>query len=126
MQPIFFNYEYEKSIIGSVLQKPLILSKEIVEYSFNPGFFHSEPNRLIFFTISQLYNSGVEPDIMSVTQRLLADNNLDKVGGAAYIAELSACSNVANVSFYLSEVKKLWEKRKLYSFLQEGCPCSGS
>jgi replicative DNA helicase len=120
MQPIFFNYEYEKSIIGSVLQKPLILSKEIVEQSFNPGFFHSEPNRLIFFTISQLYNSGVEPDIMSVTQRLLADNNLDKAGGAAYIAELSACSNVANVSFYLSEVKKLWEKRKLYSFLQEG------
>lgn len=116
----FFNDEYERAIIGSVLQNPIILSKEIVEYSFQPGFFHNESNRLIFFTISQLYNAGVNPDILSVTQRLLSSNDLEKVGGAAYVAELSNYSNVSNVSFYLSEVKKFWEKRRLYEYLQEG------
>ena len=56
---------------------------------------------------------------MAVTQRLLLENNLEKVGGASYIAELPKY-NSANISFYLSEVKKLWEKRELYSYLVEG------
>ena len=115
----FFNHEYEKAILGTVLQNPFTLSKEVVEQSFSLGFLHDENNRLIFLTISQLYNAGITPDIMAVTQRLLLENNLEKVGGASYIAELPKY-NSANISFYLSEVKKLWEKRELYSYLVEG------
>lgn len=119
MHSNFFNHEYEKAILGAVLQNPLTLSKEVVEQSFSLGFLHDENNRVIFLTISQLYNAGVTPDILSVTQKLLNENNLEKVGGAAYVAELPTNSS-ANINFYLSEVKKLWEKRQLYSYLQEG------
>lgn len=117
---VFYNDDYEKAILGSVLQNPIILSKEVVEHNFMPAFFHFEKNRLVFVTVLQLYNAGITPDILSLTQKLQNDNNLDKIGGASFIAELTDFSSVSNIAFYLGEVKKFWEKRQLFTYLQEG------
>ena len=117
---VFYNDDYEKAILGSIIQNPIILSKEVVEHNFMPAFFHFEKNRLVFVTVLQLYNAGITPDILSLTQKLQNDNNLDKIGGASFIAELTDFSSVSNISFYLGEVKKFWEKRQLYTYLQEG------
>ena len=93
---VFYNDDYEKAILGSIIQNPIILSKEVVEHNFMPAFFHFEKNRLVFVTVLQLYNAGITPDILSLTQKLQNDNNLDKIGGASFIAELTDFSSVSS------------------------------
>jgi replicative DNA helicase len=113
----FYNWEYEKAILGSILQKPLILDQECAQKSFMGGFFHDLKNRLIFIKITELSQNHIEPNIVTVTQKLIESNDIEKAGGASYVSMLPDFANVSNINFYLDEVKKLFQKRELYTYL---------
>lgn len=113
----FYNWEYEKAILGSILQRPLILDQECAQKSFMGGFFHDLKNRLIFIKIGELSQKHIEPNIVTVTQKLIESGDIEKAGGASYVSILPDYANVSNINFYLDEVKKLFLKRELYTYL---------
>lgn len=115
----FYNLEYERAILGSILLKSSVLTKELAEMSFNAGFFYDENNRQIYGAIGKLHQSNIVPDIMTLTEQLTTEGLLEKVGGASSVASLTDYSNVANISFYAEQVKALWQKRQLYTCIND-------
>ena len=115
----FYNLEYERAILGSILLKSSVLTKELAEMSFSAGFFYDENNRQIYGAIGKLHQANIVPDIMTLTEQLSQEGLLEKIGGASSVASLTDYSNVANISFYAEQVKSLWQKRQLYTCIND-------
>src|SRR6056297_3438998 len=51
--------------------------------------FNKQSHKIIFETIRKLFDESIEIDIITLIDRLKQDDNLAKVGGKAFINELS-------------------------------------
>jgi len=80
------NIEAEESILASCLISPKDC-EEIVEL-LKPEHFYKTAHRDIFSAIVSLYNDKIPVDSVTLTDRLKSDGNLEKCGGATYIANL--------------------------------------
>lgn len=61
-----------------------------------PGDFHSPENKLIYKCLQGLWNRGVEPDLVLITEQLRTAKMLKRAGGVEYLARL--VSDVPTVS----------------------------
>lgn len=79
--------EIEAAVLGACLieQDAIGAVSDILE----PESFYDQKHQIIFATIKSLAAENKPIDILTVTEQLKADKNLDKVGGPFYIAELS-------------------------------------
>jgi len=83
--------------------------------------FYSNTNKLIFKTCKELYNTEKGVDILTVSQKLLKNNLIEKEGGTYFITTLT--SNVAsgvNYMTYTRIIKELFLKRQMYLLFNEG------
>ena len=79
--------EIEAAVLGACLieQDAIGMVSDFLE----PESFYDQKNQIIFATIKSLAAENKPIDILTVTEQLKADKNLEKVGGPFYIAELS-------------------------------------
>ena len=106
------NLEAETSVLGSLLidGEALIKLGDLLE----PDDFYLEANKLIFQSILDLYNDHQSIDLISVTNRLQEKKELEKIGGQAYLANLTnAVVTSANIESYAQIVQKKSALRKL-------------
>lgn len=106
------NIEAETSVLGSLLidGEALIKLGDVLE----PDDFYLEANKLIYQAILDLYGDHQNIDLVSVTNRLKEKKELEKVGGRAYLANLTnAVVTSANVESYAKIVQKKSALRKL-------------
>jgi len=83
------NPEAEQIVLGSVL-----VDNEKLVYALDKlkgSDFYINRNGIIFTAISDLYQKGINVDIVSVADFLKNKGSLDLVGGAAYLAHLVDC-----------------------------------
>jgi replicative DNA helicase len=80
------NLEAEESILASCLISPKDC-EEIVEI-LKPEHFYKTAHRDIFAAIVSLYNDKIPVDSVTLTDRLKANDHLERCGGATYIATL--------------------------------------
>lgn len=102
----------EKALIGCLLIESEAIS-EVVE-TLTPDVFYNEAMKVIYTSIAELYNEGIKPDLVTVTQKLTKTNNIEKAGGAYELSQLSA--NVAsstNIGEYAEYLHQLWIARRL-------------
>lgn len=102
----------EEAVLGSLL----IEGKSIQDvYEFlNKDDFYLPNNALIYNAISTLYQNGDPIDIRTVISVLRKDGNLEKVGGAYRIAELSSkVSSSATVEYLSRIIKEMSLKRNI-------------
>lgn len=99
------NLEAERSVLGGILltNESFYDVMEIVK----PEDFYREPHRKIFAAMIELANRNEPIDLITLADQLRKSQELDDVGGSAYIASLDAAVPAsANLSRYARIVRE--------------------
>lgn len=109
------NIEAERAIIGACLLDSDAIHNAL-EYISSDDFFMEE-HRLIFASIQKLSSQGIPCDLVTVTDSLRVEGNLERAGGIQYIATLSnLVPSTASVTYY---AKILAEKSLVRSLIRD-------
>ncbi len=104
--------ELEIAVLSSMLIDPDCIPN-VVEI-LRPECFYKEEHQIIYKTIVNLFESGKNVDLYILTQELRKNGLLEKVGGAAYLTEISnAVATSANVEEYAQVVHDKYVLREL-------------
>ncbi len=99
------NLEAEKSVLGAMLidEEAIGLALEIL----NTAWFYEERHRRIFSAILDLYNNRKNVDLITLSEKLKQDGQLEAVGGQTYLSRLiDLVPTAANVEHYAHIVKE--------------------
>jgi replicative DNA helicase len=99
------NLEAEESILGGIMldNNACDLAVELLA----PDDFYREAHRKIFAAMVDLHTRGVAVDAVTLAEALRQHGQLQDVGGATFIAELTdRVPTAANVAYYLRIVKE--------------------
>ena len=108
------NIEAEQCVLGSILLHESAVLKAVELLS--PDDFYRPEHRLIFTAMIHLFDKAEPQDLVTVTNVLKDGNNLDKIGGPAYLATLTDIVPVAaNIGHYGKIVREKAILRKLIS-----------
>lgn len=108
-----YSQETEQNILGIMLvddNKALSISSLL-----DSSDFYTEQHRLIYNTITEMVKLGKPTDIVSVSEKLKFDNQLDNVGGREYINSLA--DNIITLSNYKQLCKIIIKYSKKRKFL---------
>ncbi|EGL4349080.1 replicative DNA helicase [Salmonella enterica] len=112
------SIEAEQSVLGG-----LMLDNErwdTVAERVIAGDFFSRPHRLIFTEMQRLFESGKPIDLITLSESLELQGQLDNVGGFAYLAELAKNTpSVANINAYANIVRERAVVREMISVAHE-------
>lgn len=93
------SIEAEQAILGSLLLDPEAVY--VVMENLWPDDFYRQEHRTIYKGMLDLVARGQPVDLVTVTENLRQSGELEKVGGASYLAELVNCvPTAANVGYY--------------------------
>jgi putative DNA primase/helicase len=97
------NLEAEQAVLGSMLRNSTTIPR-VRELLRSEDFYH-EAHRLIFETIAAMFGAGEGIDLITVTDRLRDTDQLDRVGGAAYVTGLlNTIPGAANAEYHVGIV----------------------
>lgn len=106
------NLEAEANVLGSILIDPEAINK--VADSINEDDFYKTAHRIIFKACISLYDKREPIDLLSVSNILTEENELENVGGKTYLASLSnSVVTASNVKYYAEIVQKKATLRRL-------------
>lgn len=114
-KPLPANLAAERALLGAAILNPSS-ALEVLSLIGEADFFLQE-NRLIFRRIQSLLARGVAVDLVTVTEELHRSGELEKTGGAAYVASLiDGVPRVAHVAYYARIVRENATRRELIYF----------
>ncbi len=97
------NVPAEKALLGAIILKPDVMHD--ISVTVYPESFFADKHRTIFKAINDIFSTGDPIDTVSVVTKLKEMNQLDRVGGAAYITELIETVPAAgNAMYYANQV----------------------
>lgn len=106
------NIEAERALLGSIMLKSDAIYDAIDIISAES--FYVEKHRAIFRAMLDLMNSSSPIDLLSIGNRLKDLNELERVGGNAYLAELvGSVPSASNLKYYAEIVQKKGMMRNL-------------
>ncbi len=106
------NTDAEEAILGAVLTNPLCFNK--IADMLSSRSFYKPANRFIYDAIVELFTKNQAIDIVTVSEILNEQGNLEKVGGRAYINDLAMnVITTANIEYYAKIVQEKAIKREL-------------
>lgn len=108
--------ELEQAVLGA-----LMLTKqafEDVSDFLDRDHFYQEQHRLIYDAIVELFAMGVQPDMMTVTDRLKVNDTLARAGGPFYVSTLT--NRVASTANVQSHARIIVQKYMTRSLIQLG------
>ena len=112
------SIESEQSVLGSILIDNDVIHK-VVEI-LSPQDFYKETHQKIYEAMLSLYERGEPLDLITLSDELKKNKVLDKVGGVAYLVQLTeAVPTSANVLNYARIVKEKSLLRNLISAATE-------
>lgn len=106
------SLEAEKSVLGALLiDRDVVV--DVIEV-LRPEMFYSENHGLIFGCVMSLYENRDPIDVVTLSEKLKQGKNLERVGGRAYLSELSEnVPSSANAEKYAQIIKESFIKRQL-------------
>ncbi|WP_179393760.1 replicative DNA helicase [Lacticaseibacillus absianus] len=106
------NLEAEQAVLGGIFLTPNSLI-DAAEYLVE-GDFYKRAHQLIFHAMNELSDRGDAIDPLTVQEFLDGHNQLDDIGGMAYLVELAdAVPTAANVVYYAKIVADKAQLRRL-------------
>lgn len=108
------NIEAEKSVLGSVLLDKSSLNK-IVDF-LQADDFYNRAHQIIYQAMVQLSEKKEPIDVLSVSNKLGENEQLETIGGAGYLASLV---NVIPTSSHIIHYAKIVERKKILRDLIE-------
>ncbi len=107
------NIDAEQSLLGAILLDPQSIF-EVMDI-LDPEDFYRDGHRIIYEAMVEINEAGRDIDLITVTEELRRRGELDKIGGATYIALLSGfVPTAANIEQY---ARIICEKSMLRSLI---------
>lgn len=108
------NIEAEQAVLGAIFLNTDALA-DAMKY-VEPDDFYRRAHQILFQAMVDLNNDGEAIDVLTVQNYLTTNNQLDDVGGVAYIAELAtSVPTAANAGYYAKIVEEKSMLRRLIS-----------
>ncbi|MEA3296765.1 MAG: replicative DNA helicase [candidate division Zixibacteria bacterium] len=105
--------EAEQAVLGCTLKNVEALH-EVVEILSDESVFYSPKHRIIYRSILDLYGKSEPCDITTVSDALLKDDRLGKIGGRVYLVELTeSVASTTNIQAYAKIVLEKYLLRRL-------------
>jgi len=112
------NLDAEASLLGSLLIDAGALIK--VSDRLSAEDFYDEKNRTIFTAISKLHDRRKPIDLLTLSEQLKKDGQLEAIGGAAYLTELTNfVPTASHVEEYADIVAEKAVRRRLIKASQD-------
>ena len=106
------SVESEESVLGSILLSSES-ANEVMD-KLDADDFYVPAHQAIFRAITGLYNANRPIDAITVTEELRRTNELDRVGGVAYVTRLlDIVPSAANIEYYAGIVEEHSQRRHL-------------
>lgn len=96
------NIDAERALLGAIFLKPDVMHD--ISVSVFPESFYADKHRQIYQSILELFMKGDPIDLLSVSNQLKNNEQLDRVGGASYLTELIETVPAAGNAHYYSEL----------------------
>ncbi len=110
--------EIEEAVLGALMLERDALTN-VIEI-LKPESFYKDANRAIFEAIVQLFNNSDPVDIKTVVHQLRKNGQLEFVGGAYYVSELTTKVNsAANIEYHSRIIAEQSIKRELIRISSE-------
>ena len=117
LQSLPHEPEAERSVLGAVLVDPGALLGVIEKLRAEE--FYLESHRIVYHACLLLHERGQAADVVTLTNHLREEGQLERVGGASYLSSLvDALPDVANVVHYAEIVHDKAVKRRLIGAAQ--------
>lgn len=102
----------EHEVLGSILLDDKLMDE--VEPIISDLDFESPKHRIIYKTMVRLYEQNHPINVVSITELLMKEKQLDNIGGVAYLTDLSSgVVTTSRLSYFANLVKENAVKRKL-------------
>ena len=97
--------DVEEAVLGALLIEPNCIDEAMDELTSN--CFYSEKHRMIFEAMRSLTQEHIALDLLSVSQKLKSNGNLEAVGGTIVLAQLSQkIGAAAHIEYYIRILKQ--------------------
>ena len=104
--------DVEEAVLGALLIEPNCIDEAMDELV--PSCFYSEKHRMVFEAMRSLRSESVALDLLSVSQKLKSQGNLEAVGGTMFLAQLSQkIGAAAHIEYYIRILKQKFIQREL-------------
>ncbi|WP_419512641.1 replicative DNA helicase [Lactobacillus kimbladii] len=117
-QQIPHDDEAEKAVLGAIFIDPAAIADASAEVQ--PNDFYKRANQLVFQAMLDLSDREDAIDPLTLQDELTKKNQLDDIGGIAYVSELAmATPTAAHVTYYAKIVHRKALLRRLISASQK-------
>ncbi len=104
--------DLEEIVLGGMMMEPQALSQALE--LIHTEVFYNPSHRIIFNSIEQLFKNNKPVDLSTVTEQLKKNGELESVGGAFYIANLTRrVASAANIEYYCQVLLQKYIQREL-------------
>lgn len=104
--------ELEEAVLGAILLEEHCLEKIIS--GFGPALFYKPAHQLMAESIVEMYRDNQPIDILTLSNKLKTKGQIDEVGGAYYISQLThRVASTASVEFHTMILKQKYLDRYL-------------
>lgn len=111
------NVDAERAVIGALLLRPD--SYDQIDW-LQATDFYAERNRLVYHAIRSMLESGEPVDVLLVADKLRGRDELERVGGMAYVGDIATTTlSAANIKRYAELVKSTAMLRRLQSLASD-------
>lgn len=107
--------EMEKEVLGAMILKDGAVIPQVSAILTEEDFFRPE-HRLTYRRILELYNKGITPNLISLSEELRQNGELEKVGGAGFVASIADFN--FTTAFAELHAKKIKEKAVLRNLIK--------
>ena len=106
------NIEAEEAVLGAILVNPDVIAK--IADSLKPESFYKPAHKYVYQAMLQLMGNNERIDLVSVSDVLSYNSQLETVGGRAFINDLSYKTiTTSNVEYYARIIQEKAIKRAL-------------
>ena len=104
--------DVEEAVLGAMLLEPSCVDEALEELT--PSCFYDPKHRLIFEAMSALVVDHTSVDIITVSSKLREKGELETIGGAVVLADLSQkVGSAAHIEYYIKILKQKTIQRDL-------------
>jgi replicative DNA helicase len=98
------SLEAEMSVLGSILLMPEVCDD--VALMVRPEEFYDDANRIIYTHLREMHDAGKAVDLTLLIERLKKSNELEVIGGTAYLAQvMHSVATAAHAQHYAQVVR---------------------
>lgn len=107
-----YDIDMERVVLGSLMLERHTMQE--AERFLEPDVFYDQAHQEIYRAIYKLFVEKQPFDIMTVTNQLRADKELNNVGGVVYVAQLTnRVGGTGNIQYHAAILRQKWIQRKL-------------